>query len=176
MGDFISKLLELLHEFWPLRVVQVDEQGVLKWGDKAWLCRPRKAPYAFLPGIMEFEKYPARYQGIDCGTQTVDLPSGDAAVFSVNISYDVQDAKVMSTEFEDFDKMLERETRGCLAELFLDADDEEEGSEIAPQDIAAQAIEYLKGLTRGCVDIKAICFTTFTRKARVYRVFNGADG
>lgn len=176
MGDMLSRLLEFLHEYWPVRVVHRDEAGVLKYGSKAWLCRPRILPYLFLPGVMVFEKYPVKYQGIDCGVQTVDLPDGSVAVFSVNVSYEVRDALVMSTEFEDFDKMLERETRGILASLFLAADDADDGSETDPQDFADQALSYLKELTKECVDIKALQFTTFTRKARVFRVFNGSDG
>lgn len=176
MADFVTPILTFLKECWPLRVVQIDEEGVLKWGDRAWRCPPRRMPYVFLPGIMVFESYPTKYQGIDCGTQTVDLPNDQIAVFSANVSYDVKDALVMSTEFENFDHMLEREARGCLARLFMAADDQDDGSDVDPLDIADQAAQYLRELTRDCIDIKAVIFTTFTRKVRVYRVFTGAEG
>lgn len=174
--DFVTPIIELVKEHWPVRVVQIDEQGVLKWGDKAWLCQPRRLPYLFVPGLMVFEKYPTKFQGIDCEVQTVDLPNDMVAVFSVNVSYDVQDALVMSTEFENFDGMLKRETRGFLASLYLSADDHEDGSELAPDDAAEQCAAFLSQLTKACIDIKGVSFTTFTRKVRVYRVFNGADG
>lgn len=176
MGDWVTPILEFLKECWPVRVVQIDEEGVLKWGSRAWRCKPRMIPYLFLPGIMVFEVYPTKYQGIDCATQTVDLPNDEVAVFSANVSYDVQNALVMACEFQDFDKMLEREARGCLARLFMSADDEEDGSEVDPLDIAEQAAQYLRALTRDCIDIKAVIFTTFTRKSRIYRVFSGAEG
>lgn len=176
MADFITPILDFLKECWPVRVVHIDEQGVLKWGDRAKLCLPRRKPYLFMPGIAVFEKYNVKYQGVDCGTQTIDLPNDMVAVFSANVSYSIPDALVASTSFENLDGMLERETRGFLATAFMHADDEEDGSDVDPLEVAEQARSFLQTLTGPCLDIKAITFTTFTRKARVYRVFGGAEG
>lgn len=175
-GDFVKTILDFLKECVFLRVVHLDEQGVLKWGNTARLCRPRRLPYFFIPGLMVFEKHNVKYQGVDCQTQTVDLPNDMVAIFSVNVSYDIPDALVASTSFENLDGMLERETRGFLATAFLHADDQEDGSDVDPLEVAEQARSFLQSLTGPCLDIKQITFTTFTRKARVYRVFNGAEG
>lgn len=176
MADFITPIIELVKEFWPVRVVQVDEQGVRKWGNKATLCLPRKLPYLFFPGIQVFEKYHVMYQGVDCGTQTVDLPNDQVAIFSVNVSYMVMNALKASTEFENLDGTIEREARGFLASAFLHADDQEDGSDVDPLEVAEQARRFLQALFTDALDIRAITYTTFTRKARVYRVFNGAEG
>lgn len=115
-GSFLQLILDNLYRIWPIRVVDVDEQGVrYDRGRAAKLLLP--GPHLFFPGLQRIEKYNVRYQEKDCGMQSMETKDGQAVVFSVNIGYTISDAALMATSFYDFDTTLKNIARGRMAQI-----------------------------------------------------------
>ena len=119
MGDFLRQILDHIRELWPLRVIDVDDQGILfDRGNPA--TQLAAGIHFFVPGIQRIETMPVVYQELDCQLQTVETKDGIAVTFSANVGFEVRDAAKARTAVHDIDLTLERCARGALGKLITE--------------------------------------------------------
>jgi len=109
-------LLERLKDWWPIRIVDADEQGVKFSGGKDVSLLP-PGPHVFFPHWQKIEKVNVKYQEVDCLTQALESSDGVAFLISANVGYEIIDAVKWRTEVQSFDATIERLVRGIIAEV-----------------------------------------------------------
>lgn len=110
MGNVLSVLVEYIHYLWPLRIIQMYEQGVrISFGTKVELLHP--GWYLHFPFFQVIEGRASNYQMIDCPLQRIETLDGQTVSLSINVGYDVFDASLMAKLVHDFDHTLERLAR-----------------------------------------------------------------
>jgi regulator of protease activity HflC (stomatin/prohibitin superfamily) len=115
MGEFFTKLLDFLHDLWPLRIVRVYQRGVrFKFGI---VTEPQLPPgwYAFWPFFWAIEVVDVVEDVLDLPTQSVTTADGKTVTFSANVSYEVLDASLLYTSVQDFENNFSRVASGHLA-------------------------------------------------------------
>lgn len=111
-------LLDRVMAWWPVRLVDADEQGVkFTGGKKLTLLEP--GVHWFFPKWETIEKVNVKYQEVDCLTQALETTDGVGILISVNVGYDIRNAVKWRTEVQEFDDTLERRVRGLVAQSIL---------------------------------------------------------
>lgn len=170
-GSFLQLILDNLYRLWPIRVVDVDEQGVRHdRGREARLLLP--GTHFFLPGLQRIEKYNVKYQENDCGLQSMETKDGQAVVFSLNIGYTISDAALMATSFYAFDSTLKNLARGRMAHIvhetaFADL------QQLLPDIMLSLRRDLRRIVGRKGVRVKRVQLDEFVR-SRQYRVLSAS--
>lgn len=73
----------------------------------------------FFPGLQEIEKWVVVQQSLDCGTQPLETRDGVPISLSVNLDYEIRDAVLMRTKFQNFDVTLRNIARGIIGEWVI---------------------------------------------------------
>lgn len=105
-------------DWWPVRIVDIDEQGVQFTGGKRVKLLPPGLHF-FIPKYGRIEKVNVKYQEIDCMTQAIDTIDGHSVLISINIGYEIRNAVLWLTEVQSFDNTVERRARGIVAGIVL---------------------------------------------------------
>lgn len=164
-------LLDRLMDWWPIRLVDADEQGVkFTGGKKVTLLDP--GWHFFWPKWERIEKVTVTYQEIDCLTQSLDTLDGYSITLSGNVGYEIRNAVKWRTEVQDFYNTVERRTRGLLAPVILSSKLEDLRAAETLSKLGETVLEDLKkhGSKWG-VRFYSVSITDFTR-ARPIRLFN----
>jgi regulator of protease activity HflC (stomatin/prohibitin superfamily) len=114
MGELLQKIIDNLHALWPVRIVDADEQGVLRDRGK-YLKLRQPGIHLFIPGLQKIDVFNVRHQEVDCGVQSMETKDGQAVSFSINVGYRITDAARMVLEFQYFDSTLRNLARGLMA-------------------------------------------------------------
>lgn len=120
MGQLFQLILDNLYKIWPVRIIDIDSQGVKLSPKKVEKLDP--GVHWFIPGWDEIEHWTVSYQEIDCMLQSVATSDNISVTFSANCGYTIQDASLMRTEVQHFDSTLERALRSNLAEAVADSE------------------------------------------------------
>jgi regulator of protease activity HflC (stomatin/prohibitin superfamily) len=120
VGQLFQLVLDNLYKLWPVRIIDVDSQGVKFSPKKVEKLDP--GVHWFIPGWQEIEHWTVSYQEIDCKLQSVATSDNISVTFSANCGYTVQDAALMRTQVQHFDSTLERALRSNLADAMADSE------------------------------------------------------
>jgi regulator of protease activity HflC (stomatin/prohibitin superfamily) len=120
VGQLLQIVLDNLYKLWPVRIIDVDSQGVKFSPKKVEKLDP--GVHWFIPGWQEIEHWTVVYQEIDCQLQSIATTDNISVTFSANCGYTVQDASLMRTKVQHFDATLERALRSNLAEAVSDSE------------------------------------------------------
>lgn len=164
-------LLERLHDCWPIRIVDADEQGVLfSGGRNLRLLEP--GLHFFLPKFQRIEKVNVKYQEIDCPTQALDTSDGHSVLISINIGYEIKDAVLWRTEVQSFDSTVERRARGIVAGIVLGRRLEELRSQEVLASIRSEVLRDLRRMGKAWgARFRNVGISDLAR-ARPLRIFN----
>jgi regulator of protease activity HflC (stomatin/prohibitin superfamily) len=115
VAEFFGKILEFIHQLWPLRIVRVYQAGVRFWMGCVVGEQLGAGLYWFLPFFGAIEIVDTVEDVMDLPVQSVTTKDGKSVMFSANVSYMVTDAKLLYTEVQDFEENLQRIATGHLA-------------------------------------------------------------
>ena len=141
MGDFVRILLDKLHEWWPIRIVDAGNQGVKYRQDGTAECL-QPGWHWFWPKAQRIEEVACQYQNVDCGLQSLTTKDGREVSLSLNVGYSISDAALLWTSFQHFDTSLINMARGHAAEIVCESEWEELASD--PQGLGQEIQEALQ--------------------------------
>lgn len=171
MGQLLQIVLDNLYKLWPVRIIDVDSQGVKLFPKGVKLLHP--GVHWFIPGIQEIEHWTVSYQEIDCQLQSISTTDNISVTFSANCGYTVQDASLMRTKVQHFDSTLERALRSNLAEAVSNS--EYVLTKRARKKLCSEALRALREETKEWgVTIEKVRLTDFV-PAEQMRRFNSQD-
>lgn len=141
MGDFLRQLLDYVHAWWPVRIIDAGNQGVL------YLQTGRARTLApgwhlFIPKLQRIEEVGCQYQNQDCGLQSLTTKDGKEVTISLNVGYSISDAALLWITFQHFDSSLVNMARGHAAEIMAESDWEEIARD--PQSFGNEILEALQ--------------------------------
>lgn len=173
MGQLFSLILEHLYALWPVRIIDADCQGVrFTFGKRVALLQP--GLHYFCPGLQEIEKWVVVYQSLDCGLQALETKDGTAISLSINVDYEIRDAVLMRTKFQNFDATLKNIARGIIGEWIIGATYDDLKNRV--DDLMTNLKTELARKVYGSgVKIKEVRRDVFTR-ARPYNLMGGPIG
>lgn len=120
MGQFFQLILDNLFKLWPIRIIDVDSQGVKFSPKRVKVLYP--GIHWFIPGFQQIEEWAVVYQEIDCQLQSIATIDNIFVTFSANCGYTINDASLMRSKVQHFDGTLERAVRSNLAEAVADSE------------------------------------------------------
>lgn len=116
MGEFFQRLLDKLHDFWPIRIVDAGCQGVL-WKHNGTVKQLEPGWHWFWPKLWIVEQVNVQYQNIDCGVQHLTTKDGKQVSISLNVAYHIIDAALLRSTYQHFDTTIVNDARGHAAEI-----------------------------------------------------------
>lgn len=124
MGEFFRLLLDSIHSWWPIRLIDAGCQGVLYRHDgTVRLLSPGR--HYFWPKLWRIEEVQVQTQNTDCGLQSLTTKDGVEITLSLNVTYSIDDAAVLWTAYSHFDSTLINIARGHAAEIIAETSWEE---------------------------------------------------
>lgn len=162
---------ERIHELWPIRIIDADEQGVKFSGGKhVTMLLP--GLHFFLPKYQRIEKVNVKYQEVDCQTQALETLDDRSILLSVNVGYTIRDAVKWRTEVQSFDSTIERRVRGLIARAVLGMRWEDLRSAEALDKLCATVLSDLRRYgSKWGVKFHNVALTDLSR-ARPLRIFS----
>jgi regulator of protease activity HflC (stomatin/prohibitin superfamily) len=158
VGQLFQLVLDNLYKLWPVRIIDIDSQGVKFSPKKVEKLEP--GVHWFIPGWQEIEHWTVVYQEIDCLLQSVATADNISVTFSANCGYTIQDAALMRTQVQHFDATLERALRSNLAEAVANSD--YATTKVGRKRICSAALKALRKETEGWgVTIEKVRLTDF---------------
>lgn len=118
MGEFFQRLLDKLHDFWPIRIIDAGCQGVL-WRHNGTVKRLAPGWHWFWPKLWNIDQVNVQYQNIDCGVQHLTTKDGKQISISLNVAYSIVDAALLRSTFYHFDTTIVNDARGHAAEIVV---------------------------------------------------------
>jgi regulator of protease activity HflC (stomatin/prohibitin superfamily) len=101
MGEMFGKILEFLHECWPLRIVAQYERGVRFWlGKGARELKP--GLYAFVPFFGKIDTLIVVPDVLRLHVQNLTTVDGVTVALEVNIEYEIFDAVWAHVKVQDY--------------------------------------------------------------------------
>ena len=115
MGDLFRQLAEWVKEFWPVRIIDAGNQGVLYRQDGTARCL-QPGTHFFIPKLQRIEEFACQYQNVDCGIQNLTTKDGVNVTLSLNVAYSIQELALLHTTYQHFDTTVVNDARGHAAE------------------------------------------------------------
>jgi regulator of protease activity HflC (stomatin/prohibitin superfamily) len=166
--NWLDKLLDLLHSFWPLRIVTSYEKGVRFWlgRDTAELST---GIYAFLPWFGDIKIVTVVPDVMDLGVHSITTKDDRTITFSANVAYEITDARAMYTKVQDFATSLSRLAEGHMAAKIREWSYEEM---VANQRELERSLERTLNTRAKVWGVSVLdCWLTDLVEARQYRLF-----
>jgi regulator of protease activity HflC (stomatin/prohibitin superfamily) len=136
VSGVLEWLWQFLLDFWPVRIIDAGNQGVLyKQDGSALTLKP--GLHWFWPRLWRIVEAECQYQNIDCGLQSLTTKDGKEVTISLNVGYEITDLATLFVSFQHFDATLVNLARGHAKQALIEAEWSElqADPEVVEQDI-----------------------------------------
>jgi len=171
VSEILTRLLDFLREFWPVRICMEWERANVYRAGRFWRT-VGPGWYLVVPFFWDFRADSVIRSTYVTSLQTIDTKDGGTLTFSAAVQLEISDLEAAQLKVHAYDETALEDTSALLADVLmrtsaksLEPADRTDLLRKCRERLQQELGEY--GLT-----VRTLRFNNFVRNMRVYRLFN----